>query len=468
MIEDPVVIVGMGRSGRAAAEALRARGHRVVTFDQSPRATQADQVIEDAAELARAVVAARPRLAVVSPGVSPREPAFAALARAGVPVWGELELAWRLQESGSHAGRPWLAVTGTNGKTTTVGMLGSILRAGGEDADVVGNVGTPITGRVDSSAQVFAVEMSSFQLATAESVRPEAAVCLNVDADHVDWHGSVEAYRAAKARVYRGVRRVRLYPVADAAVAAMVRQADPGPRAVGLAADAPAAGQVGVEGEALVDRAFPHARAEGRTLATFADLEHIAGGRPSPAVVADAVAAAGLALAHGADAAAIAPGLRAFQPAAHRRHVFSHAAGLTWIDDSKATNAHAAEASLAPIAPGTAVWIFGGDAKGQVFDDLVERVAPTLRAVVLIGADRAPLREALRGRAPSVPVREVEGEGPWMDRVASEALALARPGDTVDMAPACASWDQFDDYGQRGDAFQRAVARVTDGTERPA
>lgn len=467
MIEDPVVIVGMGRAGSAAAEALRARGHAVVTFDQSHK-VRADHVISDAQQLAHAVMAVHPGLAVVSPGVPPHAPAFVALVRAGVPVWGELELAWRLQEAGPHAGRPWLAVTGTNGKTTTVGMLGAILRAGGEQAEVVGNVGTPITGRIDSPATVFAVEMSSFQLATEESVRPEASVCLNADSDHVDWHGSVQAYRAAKARVYRGVRRVRLYPADDGTVSAMVRAASPAARSVGIVTRAPDPGQIGIEDESLVDRAFVADPASRRVLAAFSDLEHIAGGRPSPAVVADAVAAAGLALAHGADPGAVAPGLRAFRPAAHRRLVFSHAAGLTWIDDSKATNAHAAQASLAGIAPGTAVWIFGGDAKGQVFDDLVERVAPTLRAVVVVGADRAPLLEVLRRCAPSVPVREVPGEGEWMDRVASEALALARPGDTVDLAPACASWDQFDDYGQRGDAFQRSVARVSAQAGRPA
>lgn len=138
-------------------------------------------------------------------------------------MWGEVELAWRLQEEGPHAGRPWLVVTGTNGKTTTLGMLGSILRANGENAMEVGNVGTPITEAIDSDAEVFAVEISSFQLHTTLSVSPEASVCLNVDADHVDWHGSVEAYAADKARVYERTRIACVYPASDRMVEAWWR-----------------------------------------------------------------------------------------------------------------------------------------------------------------------------------------------------------------------------------------------------
>lgn len=466
---DLVCVIGWGRSGRAAAAALVQRGSRVIAFDQSPRVGTADVegvevcIVPDAQELAEEVVATGCDLVVVSPGVAPHAPVFSRAHEAGIPLWGEVELAWRLQEEGPHAGRPWLCVTGTNGKTTTTGMLGSILRAAGEDAMEVGNIGTPITRAIDSPATVFAVELSSFQLATTSTLSPEASVCLNVDADHLDWHGSVEAYAAAKARVYHLTRVACVYPVADARIEGMVEEADvvEGARAVGTTLGVPDVSQVGLVEDGLVDRAFLDTRRhEAYHLATLTDLDHITGGHPSPALVSDALAAAALARAHGVAPSHVAEGLRAFRPAAHRRAVVARVADLTWIDDSKATNAHAAAASLAGIHPGTAVWIAGGDAKGQEFDDLVSAVATRLRGVVLIGADRAPLREALAAHAPGVPVVEVDAHEDWMFSVVNEAVGLSRPGDTVDLAPACASWDQFDDYGQRGDAFVEAVHRL--------
>lgn len=465
-----VAVVGWGRSGRAAARALLTRGREVVAFDRavpdSPApGLEAVEVVAaaDPAELAGAVVERAPELVVVSPGIPPRAPIFARAAEAGIPVWGEVELAWRLQEEGPHAGRPWLAVTGTNGKTTTVGMLGAILRANGEKALEVGNIGTPITEAVDSDAEVFAVEMSSFQLHTALTVSPEASICLNVDSDHLDWHGSAQAYASDKARVYERTRIACVYPAADRVVESMVEEADvvEGARAIGISLGAPAVSQVGLVEGALVDRAF---LAERRTralhLADIADLEGAYGPRPSPAVVSDALAAAALARAHGVAPGAVAKGLREFRPAGHRRALVGTAADLTWIDDSKATNAHAARASLAGIPAGTAVWIFGGDAKGQDFGPLVDQVAPLLRGVVVIGAERAPILAALAAGAPGVPVVEVDGHEDWMFSVVNEAVALSRPGDTVVLAPACASWDQFDDYGQRGDVFADAVRRL--------
>lgn len=468
---EPVAVIGWGRSGRGAAGALASRGHRVVAFDQRPQEPASEQdlrvvevrVVPGDEDLARAVLDLGPRLVVLSPGVAPHTPVWRAVESAGIPVWGEVELAWHLQEEGPHAGRPWLTVTGTNGKTTTVGMLGSILRAAGEDALEVGNIGTPITRAIDSTATVFAVELSSFQLATTSSVCPEASVCLNVDEDHLDWHGSVEAYAAAKARVYHNTRVACVYPAADPLVEHMVEEADviEGARAVGTTLGVPAISQVGLVEGAIIDRAFlPTRHREALHLADLADLRHITGDQPSPAVVSDALAAAALARAHGVAPEHVARGLATFHPADHRRAIIGKVADLTWIDDSKATNAHAARASLSGIAAGTAIWIAGGDAKGQDFDQLVRDVVPLLRGVVLIGADRAPLRTVLAAEAPRVPVVEVEGHPDWMFSVVNEAVGLSRPGDTVVLAPACASWDQFDNYGQRGDAFVEAVHRL--------
>ena len=443
-------VVGWGKSGQGAAGALLARAWQVRAFDaRGGQSLFFDDVAgvdvhvdEDPGSLARAIVEASPDLVVVSPGIPAHHPVFSACEAAGIEVWGEVELAWRLQEEGPHAGRPWLVVTGTNGKTTTVGMLGEILRCAGAKAEEVGNIGTPITRAIDSDAEVFAVELSSFQLHTARTVSPLASICLNVDADHLDWHGSVEAYAADKARVYENTIRACVYPASDRRVEQMVENADvvEGARAIGLTLGAPTVSAA--------------------ALAHISDLAGAYGPHPSAAVLSDALAAAALARAYGVEPEAVEAGLRAFRPAGHRRAIIAHAADLTWVDDSKATNAHAARAALAGLPPRSAIWIGGGDAKGQDFSELIRQVEPTLRGVVVIGEDRAPLVEALQAGAPNVPRVEVDGHKDWMFSVVNEAVALSRPGDTVVLAPACASWDQFDNYGQRGDAFADAVSRL--------
>ena len=464
-------VVGWGKSGQGAAGALLARDWQVRAFDaRGGQSLFFDDVagvdvhVDDNPEtLAQAIVEANPDLVVVSPGIPAHHPIFSACEAAGIDLWGEVELAWRLQEEGPHAGRPWLVVTGTNGKTTTVGMLGEILRCAGAKAEEVGNIGTPITRAIDSDAEVFAVELSSFQLHTASTVSPLASICLNVDADHLDWHGSVEAYAADKARVYENTIRACVYPTSDRRVEQMVENADvvEGARAIGLTLGSPSVSQFGIVEGLLVDRAFVEDRARhAAALAHISDLAGAYGPHPSAAVVSDALAAAALARAYGVEPEAVEAGLRAFRPAGHRRAIIAHAADLTWVDDSKATNAHAARASLAGLPPRSAIWIVGGDAKGQDFTDLIRQVEPTLRGVVVIGEDRAPLVEALQAGAPDVPRVEVDGHEDWMFSVVNEAVALSMPGDTVVLAPACASWDQFDNYGQRGDAFADAVSRL--------
>lgn len=468
-IDSVIAVIGWGKSGQACARALHARSLRVCAWDQKDSAVAIEgvelRVEPDAHALAAAVIAAAPGLIVVSPGVPQHAPMFEAAATSGVPLIGEVELAWRLQEMGPHAGRPWLCVTGTNGKTTTVGMLGSILRAGGEHALEVGNIGTPIVEAIDSDATVFAVELSSFQLYTTQTLSPEASICLNVDADHLDWHGSALEYAAAKARVYENTQIACVYPSQDRAVERMVEQADviEGARAIGVTLGTPSVSQVGLVEGALVDRAFvPNRQKEAAFLAELEDLIPAFGTHLTPAVVSDALAAAALARAHGVAPEAVAQGLRDFRPAGHRRALVAHVADMAWINDSKATNAHAAVASLLGVPKGTAIWIAGGDTKGQEFDDCVAAVAERLRGVVLIGEDRSFLRAALAAKAPQIPVVEVDGHEDWMFSVVNEAVALSRPGDTVVLAPAAASWDQFSSYTERGDAFVDAVMRLAE------
>lgn len=467
-----LAVLGLGVSGRASLRVLTEHGARVRGFDASERAAeQASREVPgadveaqaDPGALAEAVVAAEPDICVLSPGIPATSALMARLEDAGLRLWSEIETAWQLQRELGHDA-PWLTLTGTNGKTTTVSMLSSMLAAHGLRAPAVGNVGTPaIEAVTDPHLDALAVELSSFQLQLTHSVVPQASACLNLAPDHIDWHGSYEAYRAAKARVYARTELACVYNVADAATRRMVEEADVavGARAIGFGLGTPGVGELGVVEDVLCDRAFVARRqVEAQQLATSADLEHLAGagGAVPPHIVADALAAAAMARAHGVSPAAVAEGLRAYRPGAHRMEVVAEIDGVTWIDDSKATNAHAAQAALAAVT-GPVVWVAGGLAKGASFDDLVQAVRHKLRAVVLIGVDREPLRRALARHAPEVPLREVEAgdTGEVMPRVVGEAGPLARAGDVVLLAPACASMDQFANYGERGSAFARAA-----------
>ena len=480
-----VVVAGLGVTGRAVVESLGAldgRAGTTVTVDA--HTDDADVRGADAADpevVARLVADAD--LVVASPGWPPAAPLLAAATAAAVPVWSEIELAWRLRVPRSRQPEqgpaPWLAVTGTNGKTTTVEMLGSILTAAGLRAAVVGNVGTPLVAAVlDPSYDVLAVELSSFQLHFTHTMSVQAGAVLNVAPDHLDWHGSFEAYAADKGRIYERAQVACVYNVADPRTEGLVLDADvvEGARAVGFTLGTPAAGQLGLVEDVLVDRAF-HAPADAvdrltyaAELGTLGDLAHLAPTPPTadtpafapPHVVADALAAAALARAHGVPARAVRDGLRAFRPGTHRIDQVGLLDGVAYVDDSKATNPHAAAASLAGYAPGTVVWVAGGLAKGAQFDELVSGRRDRLRAVVLIGVDQAPLADALARHAPEIPVVRIDpgDTGSVMRRAVLAAREHARPGDTVLLAPAGASMDQFRSYAQRGDAFAAAVAEL--------
>ncbi|MGY1435109.1 UDP-N-acetylmuramoyl-L-alanine--D-glutamate ligase [Streptomyces reniochalinae] len=400
-------------------------------------------------------------LVVTTPGFKPTSPLFEAAAEAGVPVWGDVELAWRLRGPDSP---PWLAVTGTNGKTTTVQMLAAVLRAAGLRTAAVGNIGVSLIDAVlgeepYDGLDVLAVELSSYQLHWAPSLRPHSAAVLNLAPDHLDWHGSMEAYAAAKGRIYEGNQVACVYNADDPADAKprtedLVREADvaEGARAIGFTLGAPAPSQLGVVDGVLVDRAFvPDRQQQAQELAEIGDVDP-----PAPHNIANALAAAALARAFGVPPSAVRDGLRAFSPDAHRITHVADVDGVAYVDDSKATNTHATEASLAAYEP--IVWIAGGLAKGATFDDLVARSASRLRGVVLIGADRELIGQALSRHAPDVPVTDVaRTDTGAMASAVREARALARQGDTVLLAPACASMDMFVNYNARGDAFAEAV-----------
>jgi UDP-N-acetylmuramoylalanine--D-glutamate ligase len=461
-------VAGFGVSGFAAADNLTHLGASVTALDEGTSETKAEQaqlleVLGATVRLGEGATATLPDavdLLVVSPGWRPDHPLLLEAAARGVPVWGEVELAWRLRDPERPV--PWLAVTGTNGKTTTVQMLDHMLRAAGLRTAAVGNVGRPVVEAVMDPApyDVFAVELSSFQLHYARSLSCEAAAVLNIAEDHLDWYSSMADYAADKGRIYDQVQRACVYNVADPATEALVREADvvEGARAVGFTLGMPAVGMVGLVEEILADRAFVEERhTSAAELCTLDDLASQA-----PHFVANALAAAALARAHGVPQAAVREGLRAFRPDGHRIATVAEVDGVTWVDDSKATNPHAAQSSLSAYDP--VVWVAGGLAKGARFDELVQAVGGRLRGAVLLGRDRHVIAEALSRHAPDVPVIDVGGgetdsEHDPMARVVAAAADLARPGDTVLLAPGCASMDMFANYGERGDAFAAEVRR---------
>ncbi|MFN8189703.1 MAG: UDP-N-acetylmuramoyl-L-alanine--D-glutamate ligase [Nocardioidaceae bacterium] len=460
------VVAGFGVSGFAAADNLTHLGAQVTALDEATSDEKAEraqllEILGARVRLEPGATATLPEdvdVVVTSPGWRPDSPLLAQAHARGIPVWGEVELAWRLRDPERPA--PWLAVTGTNGKTTTVQMLDAILQAAGLRSAAVGNVGRPIVEAVmdPTPYDVFAVELSSFQLHYTDSMSAESAAVLNVAEDHLDWYASMADYAADKGRIYERVSRACVYNAADPETERLVREADviEGARAIGFTLDVPPVGMLGVVDDILVDRAFIEDRAN--SAAELCTLEDLAS--PAPHFVANALAAAALARAHGVSQAAVRDGLRGFRPDGHRIATIATVGDITYVDDSKATNPHAAQSSL--LAYDSVVWVAGGLAKGARFDDLVVAAAGRLRGVVLLGRDRRVIADALARHAPEVPVVDIgdRADDDPMGRAVEAAAGLARPGDTVLLAPGCASMDMFVNYAARGDAFAAAVRRL--------
>lgn len=458
------VVAGIGIAGFAAADALQHLGASVTVLDDRSDANARDkanllEILGVKVRLGQGAGAALPAevdLVVTSPGWPPYAALFTKARARQVPVWGDVELAWRLR--GPEAA-PWLCLTGTNGKTTTVQMLESMLRADGLRAVAAGNVGLPMCEVMmdPEPVDVVAVELSSHQLHWLSSLSARAAAVLNVAPDHLTWHGDLDRYSAAKGSIYSRCQVACVYNVEDRRTRRMVEDADvvEGCRAIGFTLGIPSVGMVGLVDDVLADRAFIDGRDQNAAeLAVVGDVP-----TGAPHNVANALAAAALARSHGVSAGAVRRGLQSFSLAAHRIAEVAVVEDVRYVDDSKATNPHAALASLRSFD--SVVWIAGGLAKGATFDDLVTRARAQLRAVVLLGADRAVILGALSRHAPDVPVIEVaDTETEVMERVVTAAASLARPGDTVLLAPACASQDLFADYSARGDAFVAAVDQL--------
>lgn len=478
-----VVVTGIGVTGFSVADTLAELGAAVVVVDgkdsaENRKAAETLKIVgvkdvllgDDAVTGLPDATAIGGRIDVVitSPGWRPDNAVLVAAQQAGIPVWGDVEFAWRVRQREGKRTAQWVTLTGTNGKTTVATMAESMARSQGLDAVAVGNVGTPILDaiRYPDGFDLLIVELSSFQLHWIEHIEPEASIVLNVAEDHLDWHGGLENYQAAKAKVYENTRIAAVYNDEAPETMRMVEEADviEGCRAIGISTDTPQRSMLGVVDDLLVDRAFLTNRgAQALELAGFSDI-----GNPAPQhMVFNALAAAALVRAVGVEPAAVQAGLRTYEPEPHRIQAVAHFHDVLWVDDSKGTNPHATDAALATYDP--IVWIAGGLSKGASYEQLVKTHKDRLKAVILIGTDHAGIVAALRRHAPAVPVHsdylqdttvEVANGAAVMREVVNLAHQIAEPNDTVLLSPAAASMDQFANYNVRGEAFTDAIAAM--------
>jgi UDP-N-acetylmuramoylalanine--D-glutamate ligase len=438
--DEQAIVVGAGVAGAASARVLSAEGARVLVTEARP-----EMELPSAAELRALGVDVRAgghepshlegaTLVVTGPGVPPDADVLRWARERGLPVWGEMELGARLART------PYLAVTGTNGKTTVTSMIEACLRAGGYDALACGNIGLSFPEAAREERDVLVVEVSSFQLALQESFHPTISALLNVAPDHLDWHGTFEAYVGAKERIHALQTGTDVHignrddPVAaeiSSRATCLRRWFRQGP---------PEEGEVGYAGDELV------ARVDGIHRLGVIDAGR-AGYRE------DAAAAAAVALSYGVDPAAAAAALAGFLPGPHRGEVVATVGRVRFVDNSKATNVHAAAAAI--DGAGDAVLIAGGRAKGV---DLSPLKAHTerLRAVIAMGEAAADVVAVFEGSVPTTVAGSIE-------EAVRDAFAAAAPGDTVLLAPACASWDQFASYTERGDRFAAAARSLRAG-----
>ena len=475
-----VVIAGLGVSGTSLAEVLRERGAHVIGVDE--RKPEADLHSFDDVDWDHV------DYVMSSPVFNPRTPFVLEAQRRGIPVMSEVEFAWQLRVNNERTGTPapWIGITGTNGKTSTTEMTSEMLTACGLDAPTAGNIASGdmsmSLSRCATNPQhdVLCVELSSFQLHFTDSLALDCAAITNIADDHLDWHGGRENYAADKSKVFHNAKRAIVYNAQDAKVSELAAEAQTaeGCRKVGFTLEAPQAGQIGIEDGWIVDRSGVAGGAVGESvrLAAITDFTHLAepDGTIYPHLLADALTALALALGLGVDSGKALEALKSFAPGGHRIATVAatapdeHGNVIRFVDDSKATNAHAVKASISSFAQGSVVWIAGGLAKGSRFEDLVASQSKALRGAVIIGTDQAPMLEAFASQAPQIPLAVIDPSTPneqVMERAVQEAGRMAQPGDVVLMAPACASFDQFKSYADRGDKFAQAAQQWVVGRD---
>lgn len=455
-LPDHILVAGAGVSGLGAAHLLTKAGANCTVVDDNPdgraAATAKGFTVCSSAEARERF--ADTGLVVTSPGWRPDTPLLVDATAAGIDVIGDVELCFRLDRAGVFgAPRTWLVVTGTNGKTTTTGMLAAMMTEVGADsgriARACGNIGTAV-GEVlllDEHVDVLVAELSSFQLHWSSELVPDAGVLLNLAEDHIDWHGSFAEYAASKAKVLQATHAVA--GIDDTEVRRLAEQTGRDD-IIGFTLKEPGDNQVGVSGGRIV------AKLGGETI----DVASADGIEPAGAAgLLDALAAAAVALTQGAKPHHIQRALEKYRVAGHRGAVVHSGGGVDWVDNSKATNPHAADSAL--TGAGTVVWVAGGQLKGAAVDGVVKAHADQFRAVALLGVDRELIRASVNAVAPDVPVFVSDSTDPEqaMDEVVAWAATQAQPGDTVLLAPAAASLDMFSGMSARGDAFAAAAMR---------
>ncbi|MFM1950660.1 MAG: hypothetical protein RL418_347 [Actinomycetota bacterium] len=459
-----VAVLGLGKSGFSVADTLVELGCKVKVFAKSASEEYRDLLGVIGAELVESdlvEVFGDPMLfdfAVVSPGFPPSHPLVSRLRSASVQLMTDIDLAWRLRDKTSKIAT-WLTITGTNGKTTTTELTAHILAGAGYRVAACGNIGNPILDAVRDPAgyDYLVVELSSFQLHYLAAISPKVSAFLNFAPDHLDWHGSDSAYFLDKSKVYQNTEVAIIYNAQDPKTLEAAENADvvEGCRAVAFTTQMPKVSEVGYVEEFLVDRAFIAERSNSaQEIATEEDLARI--GIVSNHLKANVAAATAIARAVGVPPTVIKSAISSFVLSPHRIQLISEFNQVKFVDDSKATNAHAADASLSSFDD--IVWIVGGLLKGVDPRPLLTSHANRLRAAVIIGKDTSELEGLFAELLPQLPVRVIRGDQVMFEAV-SAAMEFATPGSTVLLAPAAASMDQFHDYADRGLQFQHEVLK---------
>lgn len=458
LADQRIIVAGAGVTGLPVASALQGRGAIVSFVDDRITSVEGFDVKSPDKVRAEDFDAL-----MVSPGWR-EDHLLIQLARSeGKAILNEVDFAWAIKNE-VNPGQKWLALTGTNGKTTTVEMVAHIFATARVHGIACGNVGRTVIESVLSSEKydVLILELSSFQLHWLEDAQFTSAAILNIADDHLDWHGNFNEYAKAKVSILDKCV-TGILNADDGEVVS--RTAHWRGRKIFYSLDTPAPGEIGIVEELLVDRAFV---ADVQEAQVFAELSEII---PTvPHQVSNALAAAGLASTIGISHTDIRTALSTFKSGAHRIEKVGEFQQVTWIDDSKATNPHAAQASI--LANLSVIWIAGGLAKGAAMQSLVERASSRLKAAILIGADRELIAAEIRKFKPELPIFLIDPplnyqsgtpSNEFMESIATKAYELSAPGDSVLLAPACASMDQFLSYSDRGDRFQQAFKKVVLG-----
>jgi UDP-N-acetylmuramoylalanine--D-glutamate ligase len=436
------LVIGAGVTGQAVDKALKKFGATSYLFDEKTNSNlnvidQIPQGID---------------FAVVSPGWRAEHPVVLNLKNLGVEIIGEVDFAWRIKEVIAPS-QKWVALTGTNGKTTTIKMVESIFKSAKINGAACGNVGQTVIESVmqEPALDYLALELSSFQIHWSELPKYESVALLNIAEDHIDWHGNFDNYAQAKLKLLKQAKK-SFVNKSDKVLSTKVQ----GGSVIWFSLDTPQPGELGVVENLLIDRAFSPSPSEANEISELVDITPTV-----PHNIMNALAASALALSLGVKYQAIKDGLKNFSTDHHRMELVLNKDEINWVDDSKATNPHAAIASL--LSYFNVIWIAGGLAKGASMDELAKRAGSRIKSIILIGQDREIIAQAFALHSPTTQLVRVDQSGDakqLMKDVVAQAKKTAKSGDTVLLAPACASMDQFDSYVERGQLFAQAIKEL--------